>query len=225
MGIPTIAALFPRAYIDANREPWELDPSMFQDELPEWVNKDSSRVAAGLGTIPRIVADGHPIYRDKLTFAEARRRVETYYEPYHRALEELVAETVGRFGFCILLDAHSMPSANVSKAPGGRRRRVDFVLGDRQGTSCHAAVTDVAETAIRRHGYSTARNAPYAGGFTTAHYGRPARNRHCLQVEINRDLYMDERTFVAKPSLARLKDEMRQLLTALSSIGHPILKR
>src|ERR1700761_6312760 len=143
LGVPLLHALFPRAYIDPNREPYELDPVMFEDKLPDYVNRTSPRVAVGLGTIARVVADGEDIYRRKLRFAEAERRIEGLYRPYHAALERLIEATVARFGGCLLLDAHSMPSTS---AKGDLpRRRVDMVLGDRLGTSCHARVTRAAE--------------------------------------------------------------------------------
>jgi len=216
LGAPLIHALFPRAYVDPNREPYELDPVMFEDALPDYVNSSSPRVAVGLGTIARVVADGEDIYRRKLRFAEAEGRIERLYRPYHAALEQLIEATVQRFGGCLLLDAHSMPSTGArGDLP---RRRVDMVLGDRLGTSCHAHVTRAAEAKLKALGYHVALNAPYAGGFTTRHYGRPDLGRHCLQVEINRALYMDERSLAPKPYLARLKADMAELMAVLGQI-------
>jgi N-formylglutamate amidohydrolase len=216
LGVPLIHALFPRAYVDPNREPYELDPVMFEDELPDYVNRSSPRVAVGLGTIARVVADGEDIYRRKLRFAEAERRIERLYRPYHAALEQLIQQTVARFGCCLLIDAHSMPS--ISGRGEIPRRRVDMVLGDRLGTSCHARVTRAAEARLKTLGYHVTLNAPYAGGFTTRHYGKPERGRHCLQIEINRALYMDERNFAPKAYLTRLKADMAALLEALGQL-------
>ena len=216
LGAPLIHALFPRAYVDPNREPYELDPMMFEDELPDYVNRTSPRVAVGLGTIARVVADGEDIYRRKLRFAEAERRIDRFYRPYHAALEQLIAGTVERFGGCLLLDAHSMPS--ISARGEMPRRRVDIVLGDRVGTSCHARVTRAAEALLQGQGYNVARNVPYAGGFTTRHYGRPGRGRHCLQIEINRSLYVDERSLVPKPYLAKLISDMAELVARLGEL-------
>lgn len=216
LGAPLIHALFPRAYVDPNREPYELDPVMFEDELPDFVNSASPRVAVGLGTIARVVADGEDIYRRKLSFAEAERRIERLYRPYHAALERLIEATAARFGGCLLVDAHSMPSTSAKgELP---RRRVDIVLGDRLGTSCHPRVTRAAETRLKALGYNVTLNAPYAGGFTTRHYGRPERNRHCLQIEINRALYMDERSFQPKPYLNQLKTDMAALIATLGQL-------
>ena len=216
LGAPLLRALFPRAYIDPNREPYELDPVMFEDDLPDFVNRTSPRVAVGLGTIARIVADGEFIYRRKLRFAEVEARIEQLYRPYHAALEALVAETVGQFGTCLLIDAHSMPSCGAQGE--ATRRRVDIVLGDRLGTSCRGEVTRAAEQLLRQQGYTVALNVPYAGGFTTRHYGRPAEGRHCLQIEINRGLYMDERTFDRRPYLATLQADMSELLRGLAGL-------
>ncbi len=212
-GAPLLRALFPRAYVDPNREPYELDPAMFEDALPDFVNRASPRVAVGLGTIARVVSDGENIYRRKLRFAEAEARIERLYRPYHAALEALVAETVERFGACVLLDAHSMPSGTARGESG--RGGVDIALAARFGSPCHPAITRTAERVLRQRGYVVALNTPYAGGFTTRHYGRPEISRHCLQVEINRALYVDERTFERKPFLAQLKDDMAELMHAL----------
>ena len=193
-GAPLLRALFPRAFVDPNRESYELDPAMFADPLPDYVNTKSPRVAAGLGTIARLVASGEEIYRHKLRFLDARHRIDAYYRPYHAALRRLLDETRWRFGACLLIDCHSMPSVGGPMDADAGSTRVDFILGDRHGTSCTPAVTDFAERAIESLGYVVARNDPYAGGFTTRHYGQPREAVHALQIEINRSLYMDERT-------------------------------
>lgn len=212
LGAPLLKALFPRAYCDVNREPYELDPAMFVDALPAHANTRSVRVAGGLGTIARVVSSGEDIYRAKLTWAEAERRIRRYYRPYHTALADLVQSTRDRFGVCILIDCHSMPSLAL---PGDRARpgeRPDIVLGDRFGTSCARAITDTAEDALARLGYRVGRNAPYAGGFTTSHYGRPSVGLHAMQIEINRSLYMDERTFLRLSSLESIARDMAAML-------------
>ncbi|MEM7169063.1 MAG: N-formylglutamate amidohydrolase [Pseudomonadota bacterium] len=217
-GAPLIRALFPRAFVDPNREPFELDPGMFSDPLPSYINSSSPRVAAGLGTIARIVANGTEIYRDKLSFAEAMSRIRNYYWPYHDSLRELVERTRDKFGFCILIDCHSMPSVETSHVLGGGRRASDIVLGDCHGRSCAAGVTRMAERSLRRMGYPVARNIPYSGGFVTRHYGRPAEKIHGLQIEINRCIYMDEQQFQRKPVLERLAQDMRGLIRDLGSL-------
>jgi N-formylglutamate amidohydrolase len=223
LGAPLLRARFPRAFLDANREPFELDPGMFEDLLPHFVNSHSSRVRVGLGTIARVVASGEEIYARKLKYSEAAQRIERLYRPYHRALKQLLAATQSDFGFALLLDCHSMPSVTGEKERP-RPNRADIVLGDCHGTSCHPAVTETARRLLASCGYAVTLNAPYAGGFTTAHYGRPASGSHCLQIEISRNLYMDERSFERKPFLARLAEDMRALVAALAAIEPGQLK-
>lgn len=219
-GAPLLAATFPRAFCDANREAWELDPAMFEDPLPGWVNTASPRVGAGLGTIPRVVASGEPIYRAKLAFAEAERRVRSCWEPYHAELRRLIRETVDAFGACLLIDCHSMPSAGSADRHGSRS---DIVLGDAYGTSCSGAVIALVETELRRLGYSVRRNDPYAGGFVTRHYGRPRERVHALQIEIARGLYMDEARFEKRPGFATIRADMGSLIAALSAASPALL--
>ena len=215
LGAPLLAARFPRAYLDVNREPYELDPAMFADALPAFVNRASPRVRTGLGTIARIVASGEEIYAGKLTFAEAQRRIDGLYRPYHRALRRLVDETAARFGGCLLIDCHSMPSGlrGVFAADGA-----EIVLGDCYGSSCAPQIMHSARRFFAARGFSVAINAPYAGGFTTEHYGSPRRGRHVLQIEISRALYMDERRFCKKPAFAALCDHLADLVGHLASV-------
>jgi N-formylglutamate amidohydrolase len=224
LGAPLLRARFARAYLDANREAFELDPAMFEDALPSYVNSGSPRVQVGLGTVARIVASGEEIYAGKLRFADALMRVERLYLPYHKALAQLLEATRERFGYYLLLDCHSMPSSSGPHEHGGRRR-VDFVLGDCHGTACHQAVLETAQCLILSKGYTVARNAPYAGGFTTCHYGRPSEHGHSLQIEINRSLYMDERRMIRKPFIGQLADDMRDLVACLGAIDARSLTR
>jgi N-formylglutamate amidohydrolase len=218
-GSPLLKAFFPRAFIDPNREPWELDPTMFADALPSYVNGASPRVSAGLGTIARVVANGAEIYRGKLSFADARVRIETLYRPYHEQLQQLQDATHARFGRSLLIDCHSMPSVGgpMDRDPG--KRRVDFVLGDCFGASCAPAVMSEADAFLSGKGYAVGRNDPYAGGFTTRHYGRPDRGRHTLQIEINRGLYMDELRIERSAGFASLKRTLDDLIGALARIA------
>ena len=218
-GAPLLAALFPRAFVDPNREALELDPQMFEDELPAEANTESPRVAAGLGMIARVIATGEEIYGRKLRLAEALQRIERYYRPYHAILAELIAETKRRFGLCVLVDCHSMPSVGGPMERDAGRERVDMVLGDCRGTSCAPALTDRVEAALRQLGYAVARNNPYSGGFVTQHYGRPGDDVHALQIEINRALYMDEAALTRGPGLARLAADMGRLVRSLGDIS------
>ena len=218
LGMPLLCALFPRAYIDPNREPFELDPAMFEDELPAYANTSSSRVAAGLGTIARVVSSGQEIYAGKLRFADAARRINAHYRPYHRALRGLLDATRRGFGCYLLIDCHSMPSVGGPHDPDAGRQRPDFVLGDCFGSSCAEAVVGLVEDTLRERRYTVTRNRPFAGGFTTRHYGRPGQGLHALQIEINRGLYMDEASIRPNDGMARLTDDMTTLIKAIAAI-------
>ena len=170
-GFPVVRVNFPRSYVDVNREPYELDPRMFNGRLPSFANTRSMRVAGGLGTIPRVVGDGQEIYRERLSVDDALGRIEALYKPYHRALRRLINKAHQTFGTVVVVDCHSMPSIGVSR---DEPRRPDVVIGDRYGTSCAALLPDMVEETMRALGYSVGRNKPYAGGFITEHYGNPA---------------------------------------------------
>ena len=225
-GVPLLCARFPRAYVDANREAFELDPAMFTDPLPDYVNTRSPRIAAGLGTIARVVTDGEDIYHEPLRFEDALGRIEALYRPYHKALQGLLQATQERFGGCLLVDCHSMPSGQLAPelGAGDGNKPADMVLGDCFGTSSAPAVTDIAKAALEASGFTVALNKPYAGGFTTRHYGRPREGVHVLQVEINRALYMDEKLVRRGPGLPALKCRLGPLMRALADIDPAILK-
>jgi N-formylglutamate deformylase len=210
-GAPLIAATFPRAYCDVNREAWELDPAMFEDALPPWVNTTSARVGAGLGMMARVVANGEAIYGIRLRFAEAQERVRTCWQPYHEALTRLIEATVARFGVCLLVDCHSMPSTATLR----NKPPPDIVLGDVHGAACAAAITRALDRFYEQTGFTTRRNDPYAGGYVARHYGRPHRHIHAIQIEMARALYMNEQTLEPSPGLARLKDAASGLMQHL----------
>jgi N-formylglutamate amidohydrolase len=212
-GHTLMAAELARAFLDVNREPWELDPAMFEDELPAFAKARTARVAAGLGAIARIVCEGQEIYARKLTFAEAEARVRQVHQPYHAALAALMAETKAAHGLAILVDWHSMPAAASARSGEG----CDVVLGDRFGAACHPAVTGLVERELTAMGYRVARNAPYAGGYTTEHYGRPGRKSHALQIELSRALYFDEAAMQPTAGVAQLKHDLARLFRALAA--------
>jgi N-formylglutamate amidohydrolase len=214
-GYPLMLAHFPRCYVDVNREPYELDPRMFDGRLPSFASTRSMRVAGGLGTIARVAGDAQEIYDRRLSVDDALRRIETLYKPYHRALRKLFTRVHRDFGAAVLIDCHSMPSA---AGPRDERPRADVVLGDRYGTSCVAAVAETAEATLKGLGYRVSRNKPYAGGFITEHYGNPATGLHSLQLEVNRALYMDERRYECTPSFARLAADLETLADCLAAI-------
>lgn len=220
LGAPLLSARFPRAYVDVNREAYELDPGMFADALPKFVNACSPRVRMGLGTIARIVANGEEIYAEKLHFAEVERRIDCLYHPYHRVLRQLVDETAAVFGGCLLVDCHSMPSgAGSACAQDG----ADVVLGDCHGAACAPQILEAARRFLADRGFTVAINTPYAGGFTTGHYGRPDERRHALQIEINRALYMNERSYRRKPYFARLVRDLAELIERLGRAAQECL--
>jgi N-formylglutamate amidohydrolase len=208
-----IAAEFPRAWCDVNRERWELDPAMFEDSLPDWVNTSSPRVAAGLGTIARVVSTGASIYGARLRFADAQQRIATCWEPYHQALQALIDQVSASFGACLLVDCHSMPG----HACSDRRPVPDIVLGDAYGMACAPSLTRHAEDFLTGCGYIVRRNDPYAGGYVTRHYGKPATGVHALQVEIARRLYMTEATMEKHAGFARVAADMSQFAAAMAS--------
>ncbi len=199
LGAPLLLANFPRAYLDVNREPYELDPRMFDGLLPPYANINSLRVAGGLGTIPRIVAENMEIYARRLSVQEGLDRIEAVYKPYHAALRRLIARTHVQFGFGVLIDCHSMPG-NVRVA--GTNARPDFIIGDRYGTSASAELSRAAVAILEEMGFTAIRNKPYAGGFITEHYGRPSRGLHALQIEVNRSIYVDEVTLEKRSDFA-----------------------
>jgi len=212
LGAPLIAARFPRAYLDVNREPYELDPELFADPLPDYANTSSVRVVGGLGTIARIVADGEEIYRYRIPVAQALDRIERLYLPFHATLSRLVEQTRAQFGYSVLIDCHSMPSAQMAQSSGPRP---DFVIGDRFGSSCDPRVTRILKEALVGQGYDVQLNRPYAGGYITEHYGRPYKGVHAVQIEINRGLYLDECALEPSDGFAALKADLDDLLANL----------
>ncbi|MBL8564534.1 MAG: N-formylglutamate amidohydrolase [Hyphomicrobiaceae bacterium] len=212
LGAPLIAARFPRAYLDVNREPYELDPQLIREKLPQFANAHSARVVGGLGTIARIVADGESIYRAPLALEAALARIEALYMPFHAELNRLLQRTQELFGYAILIDCHSMPSAPMSR---GVLTRPDFVLGDRFGASCDTQLSLFVRDHLAGAGYDVHMNRPYAGGYITEHYGRPSRGWHALQIEMNRGLYLHEQTLEKSAGFDRLANDLTTLASAM----------
>ena len=212
-GASLLSATYPRAYVDLNREPYELDASMFSDPLPDYVNKDSTRVLGGLGTIAKIVTERLEIYDRPLVFSEAEQRIEKIYFPFHTCLKQQIETARDFWGKAYLLDVHSMPSNAVRKYKGGKSGSVDFVLGNRHGRSCDADIYDVVYDFLTDAGYYVEKNKPYAGGYITEHYGNPSEGFHTLQLEVNRKLYMNETSY----DLLGNSDKIRNLFSDLVS--------
>jgi N-formylglutamate amidohydrolase len=224
VGAPLLHARFPRAYLDLNREPYELDQRMFEDRLPDFVNTRSLRVAAGLGTIPRVVADAREIYASKLKVEEAFHRIESLYKPYHQVLRCLMERARRRFGVAVLIDCHSMPtnmSREAAQSPRSKKPNLDFVIGDRFGQSCSPHIVEGIEDLLQQFGYRVQRNKPYAGGYITESYGRPALGWHAVQIEISRRLYMDEATLSRNEKFDSLVEHLDEIVRLLARITGP----
>lgn len=216
MGAAVLSCNVARAYVDVNREPWDLDPEMFEDPLPPYARSQSARVAAGLGVVAKVVGEGREIYARKLTFAEAQGRIADVHAPYHSALSGLIAEAKARFGAAVLIDWHSMPSAAAKAASRRGRGKPDIVLGDRHGASCSRELSGLVRREFEATGRTVAMNVPYAGGYTTAAYGRPTDGVHALQIEIDRGLYLDEAALDLLPDgFERMKHDVERLVRAL----------
>jgi N-formylglutamate amidohydrolase len=210
----SLKAHFPRSFLDVNREPFELDPLLIEDELPSFANQTSEKVKVGLGTVPRFGGQGQAIYAHKMLLADALARIDAFYFPYHHALHEALEGLHQRFNQAILLDCHSMP-ANATKYSG-----VEIVLGDRFGTSCASPLTHVVQSFFEEKGYRVACNTPFAGGFITSHYGRPELNYHALQIEISRGLYVNEKTLEKTKGFEKLQGDIADLMVHLKKELH-----
>lgn len=211
-GAGLILARYARGFVDLNRDPLELDRRMFDGPPPRQCGLPGPRVEAGLGCIPRVGARGHTIYRGRLDPAEGEARLRDVHDAYHAHLSTTLKALRESHGVSFLIDCHSMPS----RQPG-RRPLADIVLGDRFGSSCSPKLTGLVESKFRKLGYSVARNAPYAGGYTTLRYGRPRRSVHALQIEIRRDLYMDETRVLRHDTFPRMANHMGQLIAEISA--------
>jgi N-formylglutamate amidohydrolase len=219
LGAPLLSALFPRAYLDLNREPYELDPELVHDPLPAHANTQSIRVAGGLGTVARIVADGEEIYSGRLSLEDILARIDALYFPFHAELSRLIEETAALFGYCVLIDCHSMPS---TAAVSGGGPRPDIVIGDRFGSSCDPRLARLVRDAFQRRGYDVQMNRPYAGGYITEHHGKPGRGAHALQIEINRGLYLDERRFALNGGFAGMKSDLDSIFQDVMIAAHQL---
>ncbi|HEY9038719.1 MAG TPA: N-formylglutamate amidohydrolase [Roseovarius sp.] len=215
-GAPLLLAGAPRAFVDLNRSADELDPALIEGVRHAGHNP---RVAAGLGVIPRVVAGGRAIYRGKLPHAEAQQRIDSIWRPYHAALAAEMDSAHAMFGRAILLDCHSMPHEAMDGMVRPGARRPDVVLGDRFGASASADITGLIEEAFTAAGLVVARNTPFAGAYVTQTYGRPARGRHAIQIEIDRALYMDERTLRPAPGFADFQTLLDGVIARITDIG------
>lgn len=217
-GASGVVCRMARVWVDVNRDPWELDPTMFDAPLPAFARSQTARVAAGLGSIARLVGEGQEIYLRKLNVSEAEARIERVHKPYHRALSEMIEAARVKFGVAVLVDWHSMPSAAGRHEAKRGRGSPDMVLGDRFGAACSRELTQTVKRLLESQGYIVALNAPYAGGYTTQLYGRPETGVHALQIELDRALYLDEAALQPTTGFERLQRRLGQLIEALITI-------
>lgn len=218
MGLPFLAAQFPRSFVDVNRSADEIDPALLFGGEAVFPKTLSKRVANGLGVVPRMVGAGIEIYSEPIGLLAVKQRLQQFHAPYHTTLRDRLTQIQQRFGCVVLLDCHSMPDT-VSTRPLGMGKSFDIVLGDRYGASCHRDITDAAEACLSDLGYRVVRNDPYAGGYTTAHYGKPQRGFHSLQIEINRRLYMDERRLRLTDGYEALKSNLRVFVAEMQRVS------
>ncbi|MEE4187405.1 MAG: N-formylglutamate amidohydrolase [Roseobacter sp.] len=215
-GAQSISACAPRAYVDLNRGADELDPAVVSGLRRVTHNP---RISSGLGVIPRVVANGRAIYRGKMPLSEARARLNTHWHPYHAQLRQMLDATHKDFGQVILIDVHSMPHEAIEGLNHASSQRPDVILGDRFGAAAAGHVVDHVETAFRSAGLRVARNAPFAGAYIAQTYGRPSRNQHVVQVEIDRALYMDEARICRGPDFTAFSNLMSQVIADVSAFG------
>lgn len=217
-GAPLLAATAPRAWLDLNRAPSELDPALIRGLRLSEANLNQ-RVAAGLGVIPRVVAEGAEIYGGTISLAEAQARIGAIHAPYHAKLESLLARARDAFVVAVLFDCHSMPSEALRAAPRIGGRCPEVVLGDRFGASAAGPLVAFTQRAFEREGFVVARNAPFAGGYITQRYGRPGLGLHAIQIEIDRGLYLDQARLEPLPDFAALQARLSRVTSELAGIA------
>ena len=222
LGVAWVEALFPRSYLDVNRNTTEVDVTLLEDEWADAVETDPAalaKVRLGKGLVWRCTDDGRPIYQRKLSAQEVRQRIARCWQPYHQAVAEAVAAAHARHGYSIHLNCHSMPSvasAYATDFPG--LRHADFVVGDRDGTSADGRLSQALCELLRDFGYSVDYNHPYKGVELVRRYGAPGQQRHSIQVEINRKLYMDETTLEPHAGFEPLRAHLRQMVDWLLAL-------
>jgi N-formylglutamate deformylase len=215
-GATLVEALFPRAYIDPNRGLADMDTALLAEPWPGPLSP-SHKTELGIGLVWRFAHGGVPMYARPLSIAEVEQRIARCYEPYHAAVAAALDERHRQFGAVWHVNCHSMPAVGdvMSDDPG--RPRADFVLGDRDGSTCEAELTAFVAATLSGMGYDVAINDPYKGVELVRRHGRPAERRHSLQIEVNRRLYMDERTLARSAGFAALHANLERLLAALAA--------
>jgi N-formylglutamate amidohydrolase len=212
-GAALITAEFPRSYIDVNRAEDDIDPAVLAEPWPTLL-APSERTLQGLGLVRRLCRSGVTVYREPLPVAEVQKRIEHFYRPYHASLDKILTERKALFGECYLIDAHSMPGQSPDRH---MPRRPDFVLGDRNGTSCDPSFTSRVGDILQEMGYSVALNDPYKGMEIVRRYGQPQQGLYALQLEINRQLYMNEQTLQKHDGFGRLQNNLTNFFRLLAA--------
>lgn len=215
-GARFLCSTTPRAYVDLNRGADELDPALINGLRHAGHNP---RVSSGLGVVPRVVAGGRAIYHGKIALGEAQKRLAEHWHPYHETLQSLLDENVAKFGEAILVDCHSMPHEAVMNLCKGAKKCPEIVLGDRFGASAASEIVNQVEAAFLRAGFETARNTPFAGAYMAQHYGRPSRNQHVVQIEIDRSLYLDETSVRPNSNFQSFQKRLASVIAEISEIG------
>lgn len=212
-GIPLISMNIPRTFVDVNRDKIEIDDSMFFDKVPSVDAVGSRRCRVGLGVIHRIVAQNKPIYDGLISYQEVLERIKFVYEPYHKRLKQLIDKCQKKFGFCLLVDCHSMPSkiCNIMNEV----KPVEFCISNLFDESCPEQISQFIGSLLSQKGYRVEFNRPYAGAFITFNYCQPRKNIHTLQLEINRSLYMDEFVYKKNDNFQTISTNISESLIAL----------
>jgi N-formylglutamate deformylase len=205
-----LAAEFPRSLIDPNRAEDDIDPATIVGTWPTPLSPDEMTLS-GFGLVRRLCRNGVELYRGNLHVAEIQRRIRLFYRPYHNCLREQVALRLEKFGRCYLINAHSMPDRVDNGIP-----RPDFILGDRDGSSCDPDFTRFAQKTLQDMGYRVTLNAPYKGREIIKRYGLTGQGAHALQIEINRKLYMDERVIEKNSGFVHLQADMTAFFKIIS---------
>jgi len=219
-GAPLLCATAPRAWLDLNRGPGELDPALIEGVRPRGLNQ---RIAAGLGVVPRVVSEGAEIYSAKLSAREAEVRIEAIHRPYHARLEALLTRAREEFGAAVLFDCHSMPSEALRAAPRIMGQSPEIVLGDRFGAAAARDIVSATQRAFERAGFIVARNAPFAGGYITQRYGRPQRGIHAVQIEIDRGLYLNQSRLEPNAAFGSVVARLREVISELVDITPDVI--
>jgi N-formylglutamate deformylase len=222
LGCSWIEAHFPRSYLDANRNLTEVDPDMLDGSWPHAVEQSDPYVLSkrrlGKGLIWRATDEGEPLYSRKLTVQEVQQRIDLCWKPYHAAVKAAIDAAHARHGYSLHINCHSMPEVAGSHAtdfPG--IKHPDFVLGNRDHSTSSETVLLFIQKQLNNMGYSVALNHPYKGVELVRRYGQPAQHRNSVQIEINRALYMNEKTLEITEGFAPLRDNLKALVLALQN--------